>query len=347
MKSKLALPRAYVLSGRFGKEASQRIAGIQARIEKLLRIERLRLALGAPGLLDLGECFRGKITLVDLGSDYGAEEATRIIGRLLFSRLVASLFSQPPEPLVPTLLICEEFPDLVGKGLGAKAEKLFAQARSRKTGCMILFQAPTQLQNGGLLRVLQANARLTVLGQMPESEVRYFEELLPMTGGVPRKLEPGEILPKSAYLSSGEEKAFRLAQVSHLERGVFLFSDRSRRNETDFIRADDCSPPSWDELERDISTDLLFRLRNGSSFLSAEEAEVNYQARMERMLGKIAASVLPAETPGGAGAGAGNSELASFGGIGEPNPPGSGAANAPRPVNPNSRRGRRRKGEMP
>jgi len=343
VKSKLALPRTYVLSGRFGKEASQRIAGIQARIEKLLRIERLRLALGAPALLDLRDCFRGRITLIDLGSDYGAEEATRIIGRLLFSRLVASLFSQPPEALQPTLLICEEFPDLVGKGLGAKTEKLFAQARSRKTGCMILFQAPTQLQSGGLLRVLVANARLTILGQMPEAEARFFEELLPSTGTVQRRPEPGEVLPKSPYLSPSEERTFRLAEVAHLERGVFFFSDRSRRQDTSLVRADNCSPPSWDELSRELPPELLARVKSGFSFLSRDEAEASYASRMEHLLARIAASVLPAGPP----AQVRNPGFSAMAGTGEFTPPPGEAANRARPPQPGSRRSRRRKGELP
>jgi hypothetical protein len=282
LQSTLAGPKAYILSGRFGHEASKRISGIQARIEKMLRIERLRLALGAPGLLDLGASFRGKITLIDLGSDFGADDATRIIGRLLFARLVSALFSSSPESLKPTLFICEEFPDLLGKGLGAKAERIFSQARSRKTGCMILFQAPAQLQNGGLLRVLQANARFTLLGQMPVAEARFFEELFLQTGKVPRKLHQGEVLPKSVFLSSPEEDAYRLEEIGRLPRGIFFFSDRDHRERTCFVQADHFNPPSWNELERSTPQELLRQIRYGSLSLPLEEAQRSYKRRLER-----------------------------------------------------------------
>lgn len=342
-RSSLPGPRAYVLSGRFGKEASHRVSGIQARIEKLLRIERLRLALGAPELLDLSRCFRGRITLVDLGSDYGAEEATRVIGRLLFSRLVASLFSQPAEALRPTLLVCEEFPDLMGKGLGAKAEKLFSQARSRQTGCMILFQAPTQLQNGGLLRVLQANARFTILGQMPEAEARCFEELLPQTGRVPRELGPGEVLPKTLYLGPPEERVHRLQEIGHLERGAFLFSDRSQRESTCLIQADHCNPPSWDELERQLGTEIVDRLRRGAVSLPLAQAEASYKARLERVAELLApAPALPSfEQSAGSASSRGKAEEPSRAGTEANN--GASAETEKRP----SRRSRRKRGEMP
>lgn len=282
MQSELAGPRDYVLSGRFGREGSRRISGIQARIEKMLRIERLRLALGAPGLLDLGASFRGKITLIDLGSDFGADDTTRIIGRLLFARLVSTLFASTPDSLKPTLLICEEFPDLLGKGLGAKAERIFSQARSRKTGSMILFQTPIQLQNGNLLRVLQANARFTMLGQMPVAEARCFEELLFQTGKVPRRLQPGEVLPKSRYLSPAEEAAYRLEEIGRLAKRTFFFADREHRLQSCFIEADYFNPPSWNELERSISENLLFRIRTGSVSFPLEEAQRSYKQRLER-----------------------------------------------------------------
>lgn len=347
-RSSLAGPRAYVLSGRFGREATQRISGIQARIEKLLRVERLRLALAAPELLDLGESFRGAVTFIDLGSDYGAEDATRIVGRLIFSRLVASLFAQPPETLTPTFLVCEEFPDLLGKGLGARTEKLFAQARSRKTGCMILFQAPTQLQQGGLLRVLQANARFTILGQMPEAEVHCFEELLLATGRVGRRIQPGEVLPKTAFLSPSEERTHRQAQVASLEKGVFLFSDRHRRERTCFFRADHCEPPTWNELERHTPEAALSRVRHGSISLPLAEAEASYRRRLERFV--TVGNALPTLPVGPA-------PLGPPASLGPQTDPGEGqrfrraASQAPgdsvRPRQPTSRRSRRRRGDVP
>jgi len=309
-RSHLPGPKAYVLSGRLGREGGKRISGIQARIEKLLRIERLRLALAAPGLVDLGDSFRGKITLIDLGSDYGAEEATRIIGRMLFARLVASLFSQPLESLLPTLMVCEEFPDLLGKGLGAKAERLFSQARSRKTGCMVLFQTPAQLQKDGLLRVLQANARITLLGQMPALEAKAFEELLLQTGQVPRPLQPGEILPKALYLTPQEEKSFRLDEIGRLPPATLFFSDRVHRDKTMFITARHFDPPAWSEIQRRVPLELLHRIRNGSHSLPLHEAKRTYERRLERLtelardreLAEDPAGLLPQRPAAGTGA---------------------------------------------
>ena len=277
---------------RIEKEGKERVLGLMARAEKLLRLRVTRLALGgSPRMLDYERLLREVVALVRLGSEQNAPDVTRMLQAILWLG-IGHAVRRRPNGAPRTHVIVEEAPAFLGSGgreMADQFEDLARLARSKRVHFMLLSQDLVSLSkiSPSLVEVLRGNAHIFITFRAMADSAWDF--LLPVTGR--RRKPPGAPWEseRGGYLERGAELALLRQELSRLPDRHCYFVDR--RTSLPGVRlrtADLVLDATRDEVEA-----LKARARRHPILVPTRELERGYDEVMRRMhelLGGVAAS---------------------------------------------------------
>ena len=162
------------------------------------------------------DLFAGKIVLIDLTAEYGAEDAIRFVGSTLWGRLVRASLSRPVGS-PPCFVLADEFQQLLQSEQDAALalENVLRLCAARGTWWWLATQTLAGLERYGsaLSKVIAVNTTFKAIFRTSDT----VDGLLPVTG---RRRRPWASAPwqKPAdyYLSRSEERAYLAEQLSSL-----------------------------------------------------------------------------------------------------------------------------------
>lgn len=222
---------AQAAAARLRSESTERLLGIQSRVESVLRLKSSRLALcGAPSSLDFGRLLDGHCTFVSLAPPGGAEDVSRVLRGLIWSKVSRAIRARPNGAL-PVALCIDEFPTFLAAGGGRAADSVedgLRLARSKRAFHWLLAQdlsASISKISSSLPTVLKANAHMHAVFRAPRSE--DWGDYLPVTGCQPRPPGPVWETPRPGYLDrSAERELLRERLVRAPDRTALLVDSR-------------------------------------------------------------------------------------------------------------------------
>lgn len=154
------LVRHYALR-EFPNENRASIDALKARLDELLHLREVRLALSAPDCLSFPECLESGLTVFDFGSaPAGAEVAMRFFAGPVMGRMSRAILSRPVSSTTPpALVVFEEFQESLARHQVEQFKRLLALARFKRTPLWFSNQQPAQIAavDPHLLRILRTN----------------------------------------------------------------------------------------------------------------------------------------------------------------------------------------------
>lgn len=299
LAARSTLPSVRLDLSRFEREPQGSIDGLIARLGVLLRAPAIKAVLSGTKPFDFSRCFDpGAVTTLDFGgADLGARAGARAMGSLAISALANAAFD-PRRTVHGTTFIVIDEPQILTTSVSlGQLERLVTLGRSFGAGGVaFVHQGATQLPVD-LQTILNTNVHLRILGRSSEADATAASEWLPRTGRVPRRSEPGaRPSAPSRFLSNGEERQFRVAEIGRLPARHFLIADRRATFAPRVVRAPDYDPPEWSAIRTDVA-DAVLRGTAGAprAELEARVREIEDQAaaRLEESRRADGAPVTP------------------------------------------------------
>lgn len=176
-----------------------------------------RLALGgATSCMDFGQLLDGSITLVNLAPPGGADDISRVLRGLIWSKVSRAI--RGSERCGTRGRLYRRVPTFLSAG-GARAaagiEDGLRLARSKGAYHILMaqdFSASITKISASLPTVLKINSHLSVVFRAARSD--DWTDYLPVTGCRPRPRGPYWEAPRPGYLDRSEERELLRAQLS-------------------------------------------------------------------------------------------------------------------------------------
>lgn len=273
---------ARALAIRLRGESQERLLGIQSRIESVLRLRATRLALGgSPSTLDVGRLLNEKITLVNLAPPGGAEDVSRVLRGLIWSKVSRAIRARPNGGL-PVVVCIDEFSTFLAAGgqrTGDSIEDGLRLARSKRAYHWTLAQdlsVSVAKISGSLPTVLRTNAHMHAVFRANKSD--DWSDYLPVTGCRPRPPGPAFEKRRADYLDPAAEREVLRSQLVRAPDRTALLVD-SRVGTGLFIRT---ASVDLDADERAVE-DLRTRASRNAYVRPVAELEQGLRAVEERL----------------------------------------------------------------
>lgn len=270
---------------RLRSESRERLAGIASRIESILRLKSTRLALGgATSCMDFGQLLDGSITLVNLAPPGGADDISRVLRGLIWSKVSRAIRARP-NGAAPVAVCIDEFTTFLSAG-GARAaagiEDGLRLARSKGAYHILMaqdFSASITKISASLPTVLKINSHLSVVFRAARSD--DWTDYLPVTGCRPRPRGPYWEAPRPGYLDRAEERELLRAQLVRAPDRTALMVD-SRVGKGIFIRTANLD---LDVEEREVEALRTRASRNRfvRPVAELERGEADVRARLDAL----------------------------------------------------------------
>jgi hypothetical protein len=220
-------------------ESRERTAGIISRVESVLRLRSSRLSLGgASSCVDFGHLLNESITLVNLAPPGGADDISRVLRGLIWSKVSRAIRSRA-NGSSPVAVCIDEFPSFLAAA-GARAasgiEDGLRLARSKGAYHILMsqdFSASVAKLSASLPTVLKINAHMSVVFRASRAE--DWGEHLPVTGCHPRPSGPYWETQRPGYLDRAEERELLRTQLIKAPDRTALMVD-SRVGKGIFVR---------------------------------------------------------------------------------------------------------------
>ncbi len=213
-------------AARLHRESPERLAGIAARIDKLLRLKSLRLSLCAPDC-SVDRVLEGCLALSNLESPDGSGDGLAVCP-LLFARIAAAI-RRRPNGGEPVYIVIEEWPLWLAAGgahASAAIESLLRISRSKNCFFVLASQdigASISRINAALPSVVKENVPLHIVFRTEDDYAAY----LPVTGRRRRTPSaPWEEQSKRVYLEPNEERALLKEELTRLPNRRAYVLDR-------------------------------------------------------------------------------------------------------------------------
>ncbi len=214
----------------FPGESRGTIEAIKARLEYLLVSEQMRLAFGANDSVHfLDALASGKIVFVNLGKTLLATDTAReVVGTLLLSSFVRSVFSRPMNSGPYIMTICDEFQNFI---LPGAFERLFTEARSfRCFVTAICQQLGAQLASRSLKDIIVNNVRYITLFSSNEEDARLLGRVMfRPTGCLPKPRRPFSNQNGQRFYTESEELELFIRSIPSLQKQHCYFWDKENR----------------------------------------------------------------------------------------------------------------------
>jgi hypothetical protein len=210
------------------REKKDRLQGIAARIERLLRLKSTRLMLGGSAeCLDLAHLMRGSIVLVDLSSPFGTSDVGRFVAGLVWQRVARAVLARP-NGSPPTVVAIEELPEFLACGSGDAAnttERILRLGRSKGISFILLSQDLGSV--GAVQTALPQVVRTNVHWHMVFRTTEDWKLMIRPTGRRLRAAGAPWETREVGYLSRAEESAAIAEEIANLpDRTAYLISRR-------------------------------------------------------------------------------------------------------------------------
>lgn len=208
------------------------LAGIRARLQRLLRLRSSRLMLGAPTMISLRECLRGRILVIDTGSPpLGCEDLSRFWSGLLTISLIRAIFARnAAESSRATWVVADEWQEgLRGAGnLANDYERVLAMARSKGVTLALVSQslAGASAVSATLPRIVATNTATHIRFRASEEDAHQMRSFLPVTGRRLRPNDPWEPARRSPFLTREEERSLLAQEAASLPDRTFYYMSR-------------------------------------------------------------------------------------------------------------------------
>lgn len=256
---------------------STSLQGVQARLQRILRLPSARLALGARGNVSFHELLASKIVLVDVGSPpAGCEDIGRFWAGLLTLKLVRGIFARSiAEASRPVAVFIDEWAEGLAAGgdIAEHYERVLQLARSRGVSLWLASQslAVAARVSPSLPRVVATNTRVQMWFATSPEDARQMDAL-PVTGRVLRDApEPWEERARSPFLSTSDEREALRERLTRLPQRTYLLLNRGRPYPAQFVRSAAISLPRPGEIDPVLQA----RLRDGA--LARPIAELQHE----------------------------------------------------------------------
>ena len=275
---------------RFEREPQGSIDGLLARLGTVLRVPSLKAVFSGSDPFPFLECCEpGHICIGSFGkSPFGARAAVMATGSLAVAGITNAVFD-PRRVVRGKIAFVVDEPQVFATSVSLAAfERLITLGRSfGGAGITLTHQGATQLPQE-LQAILNTNVVMRCLGRSAEADAAAAGEWLPITRVVPRPRPPGgRASGTTRFLSEGEERRFRIAEIGRLPPRHFLVADRRLAAQPRVIRSPDYDPPAWGDIDPRIANAVL-RGANGVPRSELErrvqEIEAQAAARFEEVL---------------------------------------------------------------
>lgn len=225
-------PQAEVFRGtaeRLRQENKERLGGVIARAERLLRLSSTRLALGgAPDCIDFGTLLDNKIVLVNLEPPEGSVDIGRFIAGILWVKLTQAV-RRRPNGSPPAIIVLEEAPAFLAAGssqAGDMTEDLLRLARSKGVFMYLLSQDLISMGkiSSTLPTVIKTNLHLHAFFRTTDD----WNFALPVTGRRLKAAAPPWQEQRAAYLDTHAELTLLREELAKLpDRHCYLLDRRT------------------------------------------------------------------------------------------------------------------------
>lgn len=286
-------------AARLKEESRDRIMGLINRAEAVLRLRSVRLALSAPGCLDLDRALDQKLVLMPLGPEGSNSDDTATFPRGSIWKMLSRSIRRRANGAPPALLALEEFPaflSLAGPNADEDCESLLRLSRAKGITMALLSQDLISVAkiSPSLPLVMRNNCSWQAIFRTQDS----WDSVLPVTGFRPQPRGSLWDRPTSPYLSAASERELLRTELSRLpNRTLYLLDQRlglpavlMRTKEVRFSVTDAEVAAFKEQVRRN---DLV------SSIGALERAERDLAERLEMLRGR---SPTAAATRGGAAA---------------------------------------------
>ena len=214
---------------RLGSESRERLLGLVARAERLLRLHSTRLALGGSrSCIDFGNLLDDRITLVKLSPPMGSQDIGRFLSGLLWMRL-AHAIRRRPNGAPPVHVVVEEWQTFLAAGGGRLAESfadLLRLARAAHVFITVLSQDMASVAKISPTLPEIANTNLHLQFVFRAHDASAWDFILPITGRERRPSSAPWEETRHGYLDRGAELALRRDELARLPDRHCYFADR-------------------------------------------------------------------------------------------------------------------------
>lgn len=201
--------RAYALH-ELPRENRSSLDALRARLDLLFHLPEVREALSAPRCLSFDECLNSGVTILDFGSPPGgAEDAMKFIAGPVAGRLGRAILSREmSDDTPPTVVVFEEFQQLLGSYQIEMFKRLLALCRFKRVSLWFSNQQPAQIAEADrtLLRILRTNLGAECIFRSSVEDARTLADGLTQRGtdetlaqARGRMIEEIATLPKRAF----------------------------------------------------------------------------------------------------------------------------------------------------
>lgn len=170
--------------GPFLREEKSSLAALLARLDLFFEFEAVRTALSAPGCFSIPEALEGGVTVIGLGDPpAGAERVNRFVGGVLVGRLSRAILSRPAsEKTRQTVVLFEEWPEVIRSRQAEQFNRLVALSRYKKVSCWLTVQQSSQIGSidPGLLKSVQTNCAIQAQFRSNLDDARAFAHAMPV-----------------------------------------------------------------------------------------------------------------------------------------------------------------------
>jgi len=275
-------------AARLSKESKERILGLVARVERLLRLRSTRLALGGSGsCIDFAGLLGDRITLINLAPPQGSGDIGRFLSGLVWLKIAHAIRRRPNgAPRVHVAI--DEWPTFLAAGgarLAESFEELLRLARSKGVFLTVLSQdmASVAKVSSTLPEIVKTNLHLHAIFRA--SDAHAWDFALPVTGHRRRPQSAPWEEHRSGYLDRSAELALLREELSRLPDRECYFVDRRTGLPGAHMRTADlalgASPAEVRALvERAAQSDLV------ASVSELEQGEREVLERVEQLLGR-------------------------------------------------------------
>jgi len=222
------------------------IAGVRARLQRLLRLRSSRLSLGASSTASLRECLAARVLVIDLGSHVplGCEDIGRFWSGFFTLKLVRAIFSRSrAEARRPAFVFIDEWQEGLESagGIAADYARVLQMARSKSVSLVLSSQslASASAVSAALPRHVATNTAVQLRFRASEEDALAMRRLLPVTG---RRLRTHDERRHDRrgpdFLSPEEERSLLAAEAATLPDRTFYYWDQRQRGSALLANAD-------------------------------------------------------------------------------------------------------------
>jgi hypothetical protein len=253
--------RRYLLTV-FEEESAESRLALAARLDGLLMVPEIRLALSAPTCAPVPEMLDRGVTVIDCGPRPGVpERASRLLGRLLLGRLTRAILSrQVTDESRPVVFALDEYQEGLGRGDIGELTRLLALSRSRLASLWLVTQAPSIASDldPALPRAITTNCSLRAIFRANATDAGALEFALPSLLEAGRRTRQRERL---------------ISEVTHLPQREFLLHLADEDFGLVRLRSPRVDLDRLHRLGEALPPDVRERVRRGTVSLTRAEIE--------------------------------------------------------------------------